>query len=141
MFRDTYFFNWVYFRVKQATLKDVRGYFSFVQEYYSGEPWERMSEKLDQIQTLCKANGTDFRIVVFPFLHNLGPEYPFREAHQKIVEYCRSRDIPVLDLEPELTPFAATVGDAFANARVDLQAESEKGNRDQAIKPPVIAAG
>ncbi len=107
LFRDTYFFNWVYFRVKQATLKDVRGYFSFVQEYYSGKPWQRMSAKLGQVQQLCQANGTDFRVVIFPFLHNLGPEYPFREAHQKIVEHCRSRNIPVLDLEPELTPYAA----------------------------------
>ena len=107
LFRDTYFFNWVYFRVRQATLPQVRGYFSFVEEYYSGEPWERMSRKLDHVQQLCKANGTDFRIVVFPFLHNLGPEYPFREAHQKIVQHCRLREIPVLDLEPELTPFAA----------------------------------
>lgn len=107
LFRDTYFFNWVYFRVRQATLPDVRGYFSFVQEYYSGEPWQRMSQKLDQMQKLCQANRTDFRVVVFPFLHNLGPEYPFREAHRKIVEHCQSREIPVLDLEPELTPFAA----------------------------------
>ena len=109
LFRDTYFFNWAYFRVRQASLKEVRGYFSFVQEYYSGEPWEKMTRKLDQVHALCKANHTDFRIVVFPFLHNLGPEYPFREAHLKIVEYCRSRNIPVLDLEPELTPFASKV--------------------------------
>ena len=107
LFRDTYFFNWVYFRVRQATLPKVRGYYSDLTEYYSGEPWQRMSRKLDRVQQLCKANGTDFRVVVFPFLHNLGPDYPFREAHQKIVEHCRSRDIPVLDLEPDLTPFAS----------------------------------
>jgi hypothetical protein len=107
LFRDTYFFNWIYFRLRQATLQDVRGYFSFVQEYYSGEPWERMSRKLDQMQALCRENQTDLRVVVFPFLHNLGPEYPFHEAHLKIVDYCRSRNIPVLDLEPELAPFAA----------------------------------
>lgn len=107
LFRDTYFFNWVYFRVRQATLPKVRGYYSDLTEYYSGEPWQRMSRKLDRVQQLCKSNGTDFRVVVFPFLHNLGPEYPFREAHQKIVEHCRSRKIPVLDLEPELTPFAS----------------------------------
>ncbi len=107
LFRDTYFFNWVYFRVRQATLPQVRGYFSFVQEYYSGEPWEKMARKLDEMQSLCKIHGTDFRVVVFPFLHNLGPEYPFREAHQTIVEHCRSRKIPVFDLEPELTPFAS----------------------------------
>lgn len=107
LFRDTYFFNWVYFRVRQATLPDVRGYFSFVQEYYSGEPWQRMSRKLDQVQQLCQSHGTDFRVVVFPFLHNLGPKYPFHKAHQTIVEHCQSRNIPVLDLEPELTPFAS----------------------------------
>ncbi len=107
LFRDTYFFNWVYFRVRQATLPQVRGYFADMAEYYSGEPWQRMSQKLDRVQQLCKANGTDFRVVVFPFLHNLGPDYPFHAAHQKIVEYCRSRNIPVLDLEPELTPFAS----------------------------------
>lgn len=107
LFRDTYFFNWLYFRVRQATLPDVRGYFSFVQEYYSGEPWDRMSHKIDQVQELCQAHGTDFRVVVFPFLHNLGPEYPFREAHRKVVKHCQSRQIPVLDLEPELAPFAS----------------------------------
>ncbi len=107
LFRDTYFFNWIYFRVRQATLPDVRGYFSFVQEYYGGEPWEKMSQKLGSVQQLCQAHGTDFRVAVFPFLHNLGPEYPFREAHRKIVEHCRSRNIPVLDLEPDLTPFAS----------------------------------
>lgn len=107
LFRDTYFFNWVYFRVRQATLPQVRDYFADMAEYYSGEPWQRMSRKLDRVQELCKANGADFRVVVFPFLHNLGPNYPFREAHQKIVEHCRSQNIPVLDLESELTPFAS----------------------------------
>ena len=107
LFRDTYFFNWVYFRVRQATLPQVKDYFSFVQEYFTGEPWEQMSRKLDQVRDLCKQNGTDFRVVVFPFLHNLGPNYPFREAHRKIVGYCESRKIPVLDLEPELEPFAS----------------------------------
>ena len=106
LFRDTYFFNWIYFRARQATLPQVKDYFSFLSEYYADEPWERMSRKLDHVQQLCKSHGTDFRVVVFPFLHNLGPEYPFHEAHMKIVEYCESRGIPVLDLEPELTPFA-----------------------------------
>lgn len=107
LWRDTYFFNWIYFRVRQATLPQVRGYFADMAEYYSGEPWQKMSLKLDHVQQLCQAHDTDFRVVVFPFLHNLGPNYPFREAHQKVVEHCRSRGIPVLDLEPKLTPFAA----------------------------------
>ena len=107
LFRDTYFFNWVYFRLRQFTSPAVSGYYSFVKDYYSGEPWQLMSADLAEMQENCRAHGADFRIAVFPFLHNLGPEYPFREAHHQIVEYCRSQEIPVLDLEPDLSPAAA----------------------------------
>lgn len=46
LFRDTYFFNWVYFRVRQATLPQVRGYFADMAEYYSGEPWQAHESKV-----------------------------------------------------------------------------------------------
>ncbi len=103
LFRDTYFPNWMYFRLKQFTATDVRGYYGFVRDYYNGEPWLRMREKLDQVQKMCQTHGTDFRVVVFPFLHNLGPAYPFREVHRQIADHCRVAGIPVLDLEPALT--------------------------------------
>jgi len=45
-------------------------------------------------------------MVIFPFVHNLGAEYPFRPAHAKLVAYCRERGIPVLDLEPVLSRHA-----------------------------------
>lgn len=107
LFRDTYFFNRLYFRFRQANLPDVRGYFAFLQEYYTGEPWARMQRKLSQVHELCEAHGTDLRIVIFPFVHNLGPDYPFHAAHQSIMDYCRREGIPALDLEPELAPYAS----------------------------------
>jgi hypothetical protein len=81
-----------------------------------------MQRKLDALHALCRRNKVDLRIAIFPFLHNLGPDYPFRAAHRQLVEYCRSRKIPVLDLEPVLAPHAhegLTVNrfDAHPNAR------------------------
>ncbi len=107
LFRDTYFFNWVYFRLRQFTIPDVRGYFEFVKEYYDGEPWQLMRVKLEQVHQMCRSRHTDFRVVVFPFLHSLGPDYPFQDAHRRIVDYCQEVGIPVQDLAPELAPSAA----------------------------------
>ena len=102
LFRDTYFFNMLYFRVRQFAVPDVRDYYSFVREYYSGEPWQRMKSKLDEVHALCEDNDVELRIVVFPFLHNLGPDYPFHDAHRQFTEYCDDAGIRVLDLEPVL---------------------------------------
>ncbi len=107
LFHDTYFFNWIYFRLRQFTVPAVKGYYSFVKDYYSGKPWQLMSAHIEAVHQNCLSHGTDFRVVVFPFLHNLGPDYPFRESHQTIVDFCESQHIRVLDLEPFLTPAAA----------------------------------
>ncbi len=104
LFRDTYFFNLVYFRARQFASPEVKGYYSFVQEYYDSEPWQRMQAKLLDVHRLCEQNDSELRIVVFPFLHNLGPDYPFHQAHQQFVDFCRESEIPVVDLEPVLTP-------------------------------------
>jgi hypothetical protein len=107
LFRDTYFYNWLYFRSQLLFRSDVRDYYSFVLEYYSSEPWERFAVALMRTQTLCRDNDCELSVVVFPFMHNLGPEYPFRGIHEQIVELCEQRQIPVVDLEPDLTARAS----------------------------------
>lgn len=104
LFRDTYLFNFLYFRARQFTLPGVRDYLSSVRADYDGPPWEAMRAMLVNVDRMCREHGTDFRVVIFPFLHNLGPEYPFRPVHEKIAAACRAAEIPVLDLDPELTP-------------------------------------
>lgn len=102
--QHSYFFNMLYFRLKQFTVPEIRNYYEFVRQYYEGEPWERMSGKLLQLQDLCREHGTELRIAVFPFLHCLDEDaYPFRDAHARITEFCRTAGIPVLDLEPFLS--------------------------------------
>jgi hypothetical protein len=99
---QTFFPNWIYFRLRQATGRGGE-YFPHLRDAYFQEPWNGLSRKIAQLQDECRENHVDFRMVIFPFLNNLGPEYPFHKAHQRLVEFCEERKIPVLDLEPILT--------------------------------------
>ena len=59
---------------------------------------------IDKMRDDCADNGAEFRVAIFPFLHNLGPDYPFAAAHQRIVAHCQEAGIPVQDLAPALAP-------------------------------------
>ncbi|HEY2251725.1 MAG TPA: SGNH/GDSL hydrolase family protein [Planctomycetaceae bacterium] len=107
LFRDTYFLNMLYFRLQQARLPEVRSYYSQLADSYRGAPWQGMRSKLDELREYCAKKKIDLRIVIFPFLHNLGPEYPFDAAHEKIAEYCREAHLRCLDLKPVLLPHVA----------------------------------
>ena len=39
-------------------------------------------------------------MVVFPFIHALGTDYAFAEAHRALAEFWASQGIPMLDLLP-----------------------------------------
>jgi lysophospholipase L1-like esterase len=104
LIRDTYFLNMLYFRVQQAWLPEVRSYYSQLADSYRGAPWDGMRRKLDELREFCAAKKIDLRIVIFPFLHNLGPDYPFDAAHERIAEYCREEKLRCLDLKPVLLP-------------------------------------
>jgi hypothetical protein len=103
LFRDTYFFNWLFFRTQLLLQSETRGYYSFVKEYYEGEPWSRFREALARTSAMCDKNGCRFRVAVFPFLHNLGPEYAFRPIHHRIMADCENLGIESFDLDPALS--------------------------------------
>ncbi len=104
LFRNTYFLNMLYFRVQQAWLPEVRAYYSIMAESYRSAPWQGMRRKLDELRRYCAAHHVELRIVIFPFLHNLGPDYPFDAGHERIAEYCREAGVRCLDLKPVLLP-------------------------------------
>jgi hypothetical protein len=116
LFQDTYFLNMLYFRVLQARLPDVRNYYSMLPDSYRGAPWEGMRRKLEELRRFCQSNNIDFRIVIFPFLHNLGKDYGFDVAHERIRDYCREMGVPCLDLKPVLLPH---VGEGLTVNRFD----------------------
>jgi hypothetical protein len=75
-----------------------------------------MRYKLEELRDFCEAHHIDLRIGIFPFLHNLGPEYPFEAGHEKIAEFCRHESISCLDLKPVLLPH---VGEGLMVNRFD----------------------
>ncbi|MSR56265.1 MAG: SGNH/GDSL hydrolase family protein [Planctomycetaceae bacterium] len=107
LLRDTYFFNLLYYRMQQLQSPRIGGYYSYLQDSYASIAWYKMQAKLDDLRRLCVHSRMQLRVAVFPFLHNLGPDYPFTRAHRQIVEYCEQHDIPVLDLQPVLEPHIA----------------------------------
>ena len=130
LWKHTYFFNLMYFRLRQFTVSDFRDYYQFVREYYDGQPWRDMQRKLDQVNGLCRTHGAKLEVVVFPFLHNLGPDYPFRDVHAQWTAWGRQSGVRVLDLLETLEAHVAeglTVNryDAHPNERAhSLAAEA-----------------
>ena len=63
---------------------------------------ERAAGQAVELNRDCVEGHADFRMVLFPMMHGLGPDYPFLEAHRRLADFCKSEKIPVLDLEPDL---------------------------------------
>jgi hypothetical protein len=106
LFRESYFLNMLYFRILQARLPDVRNYYSMLPDSYRGPPWQGMHRTLEELRKFCQSHNIELRIVIFPFLHNLGKEYSFDPAHEQISSYCREAGLACLDLKPVLLPHA-----------------------------------
>lgn len=107
-FRDTYFFNLLWFRLKLAMKPQIRNYYADLAEaFQEGEPLHGFLHALDKLHEDCSGHQVDLRVAIFPFLHNLGPDYPFAAAHQKLVDHCQEQEIPVLDLVAALKPHLA----------------------------------
>ncbi len=102
LIRDTYFFNWLYFRTQLLARPQVRDYYGYVKEFYAGPAWDRFLNLLAGVRDVCREHDVQFSIAVFPFLHNLGPDYPFQEVHTQIQAGCSDLEIPCIDLEPAL---------------------------------------
>ena len=96
----SYFINWMYHRWVQYSAGSSVDYFPHLVESYNGPPWNAVAHELDGMLGMCREKKVPFRLVIFPFMHNLGPEYPFRKAHEKLVAWASTQSVPVLDMMP-----------------------------------------
>lgn len=104
LWTETYFFNWMHFLWRQKQAQRTVDYFPHLADSYRERPWVGVQKSLDAMHQHCSDNGTELRLVFFPFLHNLGPDYDFKHAHQQLADYCTNKGIRYLDLEPVLSP-------------------------------------
>jgi len=96
----SYFINWMYHRWVQYSAGSSVDYFPHLVESYNGPPWDAVERELNNMAAMSQEKGVEFRLVVFPFMHNLGDDYPFRNAHEKLVAWANNRNVPVLDMMP-----------------------------------------
>jgi len=116
LFRDTYLLNWLYFRLVAFRNAGAQSYYENLRRSYESVPWRRVQNLLTNLHRQCVDQGVDFRMVIFPFVSDVGENYPFRAAHERIVDFCKTEKIPVLDLEPI---FRSHAGENLVVSRFD----------------------
>jgi hypothetical protein len=130
LFRDTYLLNWLYFRFLQFQARN-NTYFSRLAAAYQSSSWDGLRAKLSQLHRECGEGHADFRMVIFPFLHDLQGDDSFAAARARLVEFCKSEKIPVLDLDPV---FRKHAGEKLMVSRFD----SHPNERAHAIAAEAI---
>lgn len=117
---NSYFFNLLYHRYHAMRNPWMTHYFEFVRDTASGPIWEAQRKRLDSLRRLVTANHGRLLVVTFPFLHALGPGYPFQSVHNSLDAFWREQGIPhceLLSVFRELSPAKITVNrfDAHPN--------------------------
>lgn len=103
LWTHTYFFNWMNFLWRQHQASRTVDYFPHLADSYREAPWLGVQNSLRSMHQSCQEHNVELRMVLFPFLHNLGPDYTFKHAHQQLSDFCDQHQIRCLDLEPVLS--------------------------------------
>jgi lysophospholipase L1-like esterase len=62
------------------------------------EKWQRSLAALSRGRDLATAVGSDYLVVIFPFMYDLSDSCPTLPIHRMLREYCRSSGIECIDL-------------------------------------------
>ena len=86
----------------QAFLRDVRAR-EYIRESVAGFAPENPGaiecrRALEGIAKLCRQRDIEFVVAIFPFLHGLDGDYPFRSIHETVAGYCDGLGIRCVDL-------------------------------------------
>ena len=118
--RNSYFVDILYHRYKVSRDPAMRQYYDFVLKGYSGSIWELQQQRLITLRDLVQSHGGRLLVVTFPFMHNMGPNYEFKNVHDQLNQFWTGLNVPHLDLLPvfkDLPPSKITVNryDAHPN--------------------------
>lgn len=102
----SYFFNTLYYRWRIVSNPKVSKYFDFLTSAYKGKTWEVQKRRLLHLNKLVYENGGKLKVVIFPFLHSIAPNYPFLNTHKQLQSFLSKARIPYVDLLPFLGEFS-----------------------------------
>ena len=97
---NSYFFDSLYHKAlvaRNSSLK-MQNYSQFMFAGYEGEVWKKQQEQLSTLRELAESQGASFRVVTFPLVHAVGPNYEFRAIHEKLDQFWKSLKVPHMDL-------------------------------------------
>jgi hypothetical protein len=95
---NSWLINTLYFRWYALNDPDASNYYYFVRAAYDGSLWLKQQARLRRFRDLVESHGGRFLVVTFPFLHDLGPDYEYRDVHRQLAEFWSSLGVPHLDL-------------------------------------------
>jgi hypothetical protein len=96
--RHSYLADFLYCRYRVWRDPHMKDYYPFVREGYRGALWERQKERLKYLREVVESRGGRLSVVTFPFLHALGPNYPWQFVHDELDQFWRDLKVPHLDL-------------------------------------------
>lgn len=98
--RHSYLFNTWYYRWYLSRHEATASYYTFLPKLYEGAAWQTQQALLARMQREIESHDGRLIVVTFPFLHELGPDSPFRGVHEKLAAFWKERNVPYLDLLP-----------------------------------------
>jgi lysophospholipase L1-like esterase len=98
LFSQTYFLNWAYCRSQVFAGSSGGDYFPHLRDAYDGPAWDKVANRLIAMRDKCRNAGIDFRLMLFPFIQSIGPDYSFQPVHEKIAAFCQREGIPFCDV-------------------------------------------
>jgi lysophospholipase L1-like esterase len=96
----SYLLNTLWFRGVGARNPGTAGYYHFVLDAYRGPPWQAQRERLAAMAERVRDGGGELVVVVFPFLHRLGPGYEYAGVHEQLGRAFDELGVAHLDLLP-----------------------------------------
>jgi lysophospholipase L1-like esterase len=95
----SFFYSAMHARMALWFEPDLRNHFvTVLGGYNSDRVWQQQAQRLDSLRREVEHKGGRLSVVIFPFLHHLGPEYEYRAVHRQLGEFWHQRGVPTLDL-------------------------------------------
>ena len=94
--------DWIYSKLQDIRCR--RGTHLYYQRLYADNytGLARYKNAIREFRDTCKSNNMDFIVVIWPFLSELGKDYPFHNIHQKIHQFLTEEHITYTDLLDDL---------------------------------------
>jgi hypothetical protein len=105
LIEHSYLLNTLYYRILLAVSPRIPDYDRREHDAYFGRPWESQERRLKAVRDLVTAHGGKLYVVTFPWMQLIGPDYAFRDVHQRLDDFWRSLGVPHLDLLPAYEPY------------------------------------